>query len=56
MRFLAPVCVLAFVTALDASYGRFGWSWLAGPVAAAVVWAFDRAARVPAEPEPAPVD
>ena len=50
-RFAAPI-VLVLVTPLLAGYGRFGWSWLAGPVAAAAIWALDRRAHAPLEPTP----
>ena len=55
-----PMIVLAFVTALLAGYGRYPWSFLAGPVAALVVWSFGKQAQEPAAParrgDPAPVD
>lgn len=51
-RFAAPT-VLVLVTGLDLGYGRFAWSWLAGPVAALGVWVLDRKAHAPAEPAPA---
>jgi hypothetical protein len=59
-RFAAPA-VLVLVTGIFLFYGRFAWSWLAGPVAALVVWTLDRYAREPAQPaprrrDPAPVD
>jgi len=57
---IAPVVVLVAVTALLLGYGRHPWSWLAGPIAAVVVWSFDRKAHEPSAPaasrEPAPVD
>jgi hypothetical protein len=61
---LAPSLVLVLVTGLFLAYGRFSWSWVAGPVAALVVWSLELKAREPAEPaakhqprrEPAPVD
>jgi hypothetical protein len=61
---LAPPSVLVLVTGAFLLYGRFSWSWVAGPLAALALWALDRAAREPAEPaaahalrrEPAPVD
>ena len=64
MNRFAPPVVLVVVTGLFLGYGRFSWSWLAGPVAAAAIWAVDRKAHAPAEPapaharrlEPAPVD
>jgi hypothetical protein len=49
----APPFVLVVVTLLDLHYGRFGWSWVAGPVAALAVYGFDRASRKPAPPAPA---
>ncbi|HVU76363.1 MAG TPA: hypothetical protein VHC67_02185 [Gaiellaceae bacterium] len=58
----APLAVLMFVTVLDLAYGSSSWSWLAGPVAAALVFALDRASRAPSTPapahrrDPAPVD
>jgi hypothetical protein len=62
-RFAPPLVLLA-VTSLLLVYGNHTWSWLAGPVAAALVWAFDQKAREPSEAapahapraEPAPVD
>jgi hypothetical protein len=55
---LSPVVVAVLVTALFIAYGRHPWSWVAGPVAGVLVWAFDRKAHDPAEPRrsPAPVD
>jgi hypothetical protein len=35
----APSLVLLTVTPLDLGYGRFAWSWVAGPLAALVLWA-----------------
>ena len=56
----APIAILLLVTPLLGVYGRFSWSWLAGPVAALVAWAVERQAHEPAEPaparEPIPVD
>jgi hypothetical protein len=34
----APSLVLLSVTPLDLGYGRYAWSWLAGPLAALVLW------------------
>jgi len=54
--------ILLVVTPLFLAYGRFSWSWLAGPVAALVVWLLDRKAQEPGAPaparshEPVPVD
>ena len=62
MNRLAPTLVLVTVTPLLLGYGRFPWSWLAGPVAALALWALDRKAHEPVAPraarraEPAPVD
>ena len=53
-RFAAPLLGVT-VTALFLGYGRFGWSWLAGPVSAAALWALDRRTQV-GRLEPAPVD
>jgi hypothetical protein len=61
---LAPSLVLVLVTGLFLVYGRFGWSWLGGPVAALFVWTLERKSREPAPPapkhaatrDPAPVD
>jgi hypothetical protein len=60
---LTPLIVLVLVTLLMLGYGPYSWSWLAGPVAAIVVWTLDRASRPAAVPaptrtrrEPAPVD
>ncbi|MDX6475880.1 MAG: hypothetical protein QOH95_1391, partial [Gaiellaceae bacterium] len=44
--------VLVFVTALFIGFGQHPWSWLAGPVAALVVWSFDRKAHEPSAPAP----
>jgi hypothetical protein len=53
------------VTALLAGFGRFPWSFAAGPVAALAVWSLERKARAPVTPRavrrrrlraPAPVD
>ena len=59
----APLFVLLVVTSLFLGYGRHPWSWVAGPIAALVVWSLDRWAREPGAPaparagrEPAPVD
>jgi hypothetical protein len=56
----APGILLIVVTALFLGYGSSQWSWLAGPVAALVLWALALKAREPAESaplrEPAPVD
>jgi hypothetical protein len=58
-RYSAPA-ILLLVTPLLLAYGRFSWSWLAGPVAAVAVWAIERKAHEPAEPaagrDPIPVD
>ncbi len=66
MHRVAPSVVLVLVTGLLLVYGRFTWSWAAGPVAALALWALERKAREPSEPapvhaavqrrEPAPVD
>jgi hypothetical protein len=48
--------MLVAVTALLAGYGSHEWSWLAGPVAALLVWSLDRKARASGAPAPAPVD
>ena len=56
----SPIAILLLVTPLFLAYGRFSWSWLAGPVAALVAWAVEQKAHEPAEPaparEPIPVD
>ena len=65
MQRIAPSVVLLTVTSLFLVYGRFSWSWVAGPVAGIFVWALERKSREPAAPapkhagqsrEPAPVD
>ena len=60
MNRFAPGILLVVVTALFLGYGSSKWSWLAGPVAALVLWALALKAREPALPapahEPAPVD
>lgn len=53
-RLAAPI-VLVVVTGLFAGYGRFSWSWLAGPVAALAIRALERKARAPRSPAPAHV-
>jgi len=55
MHRLAPSLLLVLVTTLLLLYGRFSWSWAAGPVAAAALWALERKTRAPLD-EPAPVD
>jgi hypothetical protein len=47
--------VLVLVTILLLGYGAHAWSWLAGPIAAAVVWSLGRKAQEPASPSPARV-
>ena len=61
-----PAVVLISVSGLLLAYGRFSWSWVAGPVAAVFLWALERKSHEPAEPapkhaaarrrDPAPVD
>ena len=51
-RYAAAV-ILLVVTPLFLAYGRFSWSWLAGPVAALAVWAVERKAHEPSGPAPA---
>jgi len=53
VRRAAPLIVLVFVTTLEVAYGRFGWSWLAGPVAALLLWAVEQRTRLPHSPAPA---
>lgn len=55
---MTPLVVLALVTGLTLGYGHHSWSWLAGPIAGVLVWAFDRKAHEPTEAlrPPAPVD
>jgi hypothetical protein len=55
MHRLAPSLLLVLVTTLLLLYGRFSWSWAAGPIAAAALWALERKTRAPLD-EPAPVD
>jgi len=50
-RFAAPLLGV-IVTALFLAYGRFAWSWVAGPVAAAALWALDRRTQTAFEPTP----
>ena len=50
---LAPAFVLVLVTALLFGYGTHPWSWLAGPIAALVLWSLDRKARKPVAHAPA---
>ena len=47
MNRFAPGILLIVVTALFLGYGSSQWSWLAGPVAALVLWALDLKAREP---------
>ena len=49
----AALVILLVVTPLFGVYGRFSWSWLAGPVAALAGWAVERKAHEPAAPAPA---
>jgi hypothetical protein len=59
VRRFSPATVAVLVTALCFAYGRHPWSWAAGPIAGLFVWALDRKAHDPAEPQPhqpAPVD
>ena len=59
MNRLPPLAVLLLVTLLLLGYGSYSWSWIAGPIAALLLWAFDRKAREPLPgriSEPAPVD
>jgi hypothetical protein len=49
----APGLVFVLVTALLVGFGRHPWSWIAGPIAAALVWSLD---HFRPEREPAPVD
>ena len=62
MNRLAPLATLLTVTVLFLGYGSYAWSWIAGPVAALVIWGLDRKAREPVASaparlrEPAPVD
>jgi hypothetical protein len=53
---LTPLYVLVAVTTLLLGYGTHRWSWLAGPIAALLVWSLDRWTRKPGAPAPAPVD
>jgi hypothetical protein len=46
----APGILLIVVTALFLGYGSSEWSWLAGPVAALVLWALALKAREPELP------
>ena len=60
MSRFAPGILLVVVSAACFRYSSSRWSWLAGPVAALVVWGIAQKAREPAAPsparEPAPVD
>lgn len=59
MNRLPPLAVFLLVTLLLLGYGSYSWSWIAGPIAALLLWAFDRKAREPvrgAVRDPAPVD
>lgn len=60
MNRFVPGILLIVVTTLFLGYGSSKWSWLAGPVAALVVWALALKSREPSTPspgrEPAPVD
>jgi hypothetical protein len=46
----APMIVLVAVTALLLGFGHYPWSWLAGPIASLLVWAFDHKARESSAP------
>jgi len=50
-----PSLVLVAVTALFLAYGRYPWSWVAGPVAALFVWSLERNARERSAPASASV-
>jgi hypothetical protein len=52
MHRVAPSLVLVLVTGLFLLYGRFTWSWVAGPVAALALWALERKAHEPSAPAP----
>ncbi len=59
MNRFAPGVLLIAVTLLFLGYGSSGWSWLAGPVSALVLWLLALKAREPGAPssarEPTPV-
>jgi HAMP domain-containing protein len=50
---LAPSLLVLIVTVLDLAYGRFAWSWLAGPVVGLLLWSLRDVAATPAAPAPA---
>ena len=47
------VALLVVVTGLLLAYGRFTWSWVAGPIAALALWALERKSYEPGAPSPA---
>jgi len=53
VRRISPLIVLALVTTLELMYGRSDWSWVAGPVAALLLWAVEQSTRRPHPPAPA---
>jgi hypothetical protein len=60
---LAPLLLVVLVTSLDLEYGRFAWSWVAGPIVGLALWSLRDVAARPAapaaahaRPEPALVD
>ena len=58
-RLAPPLAVLVLVTTLLLGYGSYSLSWIAGPIAALLIWSFDRKSLevVPGRVrEPAPVD
>jgi hypothetical protein len=52
---VTPCIVLVTVTALLLGFGSHPWSWLAGPIAALMVWGLDRKAHEPGAHAPAHV-
>ena len=45
-----PLLVAVIVTIADLAYGRFAWSWLAGPAAGLLLWSLRDAAEQPTVP------
>jgi hypothetical protein len=47
---LAPLLVTLIVSTVDFAYGRFAWSWLAGPVTGLALWSLRGAPKQAARP------
>jgi hypothetical protein len=47
---LAPSLLVVLVTLLDLAYGRYAWSWIAGPVVGLALWSLRGVAATPTAP------